>query len=192
LNFVSAFLKHALIVNGANNPAQIVWSETINVATNTLYSLSGWARDPDVGTDPAPPDLVFTVNGTQLGNPVLILSSNTGWQSFTTTWNSQSSTQAVVQIADLNTIAVGNDFCLDDLVFAPLSTNSLSSVSIYRSVEINWSSTSNSAYQVQWTSSLPATNWFNLGNPVTAVGTNTSVWDRVGWGNRFYQVLNFR
>jgi hypothetical protein len=180
-----------LIVNGAATPA-IVWSETINVATNTIYALSGWATDPDAGTDPAPPQLVFSVNGIQLGNNVQIPSSNVGWQSFTALWNSQSSTQAVIQVVDLNTIAFGNDFCLDDLSFAALSTNSTTSASIYRSVEINWNSKSNITYQVQWTSSLPATNWFNLGNPVAAVGTNTSVWDRVGWGQRFYQILNFQ
>jgi hypothetical protein len=181
-----------LIVNGGANPAQIVWSETVNVTPNTSYALSGWAADIFSGTDPAPPNLTFTINGVQVGNPVQIQPSNFVWQSFTTLWNSQSSTQAVIDVVDLTTIAYGNDFALDDLVFAPLSTNSTTLASIYRSVEINWSSISNVTYQVQWTPSLPASNWFNLGNPVTAIGTNTSVWDRVGWGQRFYQVLNFQ
>jgi len=181
-----------LVVNGGANPNQFIWSETVNVASNTIYALSGWAADVDVGTDTAPPNLVFTINGVQLGTPVLVPGSSSGWQSFTTLWNSQSSTQAVVQISDLTTQYFGNDFALDDLLFAAVSTNSANEFAIYRSVEINWNSQANSVYQIQWTPSLPAVDWFNLGNPVTAVGTNTSVWDRVAFGTRFYRILSYK
>ena len=184
-----------LAVNGSSNPSQIVWSETIIVATNTTYFLSGWGASwghySGDELDPNPAQLVFSVNGIQIGNPVQIPANNGVWQSFTTAWNSQSSTQAIIQIRDLNTGHDGNDFALDDLVFAALVTNSVNSTVIYRSVEINWNSTSNLVYQVQYSPSLPASNWFNLGNPITAVSTNTSAWDRVSSGTRFYRVLSF-
>ena len=184
-----------LAVNGGSNPAQIVWSETMNVTTNSTYALSGWGASwgGSGGVDTSAAQLVFYINGIQQGSPVQIPAQNATWQSFTTLWNSQSSTQAVIEIRDLVTVAGGNDFALDDLNFATLNTNStITAAAIYRSVEINWASTSNVTYQVQWTPSLPAANWFNLGNPVTAVSTNTSTWDRVASGARFYRVLVFQ
>jgi|SRR5579871_1781708 len=187
-----------LAVNGGSDPQQIVWSETISVATNKTYFLSGWGASwgggngVGVGTDPSPAQLVFSVNGTQIGNAVTIPALNGGWQSFTAIWNSQGATQAVIQIRDLNSVGLGNDFALDDLIFAPLATNSISPSTIYNSVEINWASTPGIKYQVQWTPSLPSSNWFNLGNPIAAISTNTSVWDRTSPGARFYRVLVFQ
>lgn len=181
------------VVNGGNNPAQIIWSETVNVATNTTYALSGWSASwSGGGFEATPGTLVFYVNGIQQGNPVEVPQANATWQSFTTLWNSQSATQAVVEIHDLLTSEYGNDFTLDDLSFAELSTNLTTAATIYNSVEINWGSISNKTYQIQWSPSLPASNWFNLGNPVTAVSTNSSVWDRVTSGARFYRVLVFQ
>ena len=180
-----------LAVNGGADPAQVVWSETIQVVPNRPYELSGWGASWGGRVDPAPARLAFYINGVQEG-PLVQLPATSGiWQNFTSQWNSQSSTQAVIEIHDLTTDGGGNDFSLDDLIFAPLATNSTLTVNIYNSVEISWDSVSNKAYQVQWTASLPGSNWFNLGAAVSAVSTNSSVWDRASSGARFYRVLAF-
>jgi hypothetical protein len=114
-----------LAVNGSSNAAQVVWSETINVATNTSYVLSGWAASwgdlNGSGLDPAPAVLVFSVNGTPVGNPLRLPAQDAAWTNFGTVWNSQLATQAVIQVTDLVTDWVGNDFALDDMFFAPLN-----------------------------------------------------------------------
>jgi hypothetical protein len=51
------------------------------------------------------------------------------------------------------------------------------SANIYRAVEINWDTLANASHQVQWVPYVDATNWTNLGAPVTAPGTNLSVFD---------------
>ena len=42
---------------------------------------------------------------------------------------------------------------------------------------INWDALANASYQVQCVPYVDATNWTNLGAPVTATGTNLSVFD---------------
>jgi hypothetical protein len=58
-------------------------------------------------------------------------------------------------------------------------------------VEADWSSRSNSVYQLQYALSLTISSpWANLGVPITAQGTNTGIRDAVppGQGNKFYRV----
>lgn len=74
----------------------------------------------------------------------------------------------------------------------PTTTNGVAAVSLYRAVEVEWESLPGRTYQVQWADTLPTETWFNLGSPVVAAETNTSVCDRVlPAGNRFYRVLSF-
>ena len=210
-----------LAANGGNDPTNAVWSETIPVRPNTTYLFSGWAaswgQNGD-GTDPSPALLVATINGVQLGAQVRVSAKNGVWQSFAFPWNSEGATQAEIQILDQNTDWFGNDFALDDLLFATpggnpvvVTENASSGVksksgiggvvvpsttapspTIYNSVEINWVSTPNVSYQVQWSPALTGTNWNDLAEPVTATGTTTSAWDRVAPGSRFYRVVVFQ
>ena len=217
-----------LAANGGKDPTNAVWSETVPVRPNTFYLFSGWAASwGQLGnrTDPSPALLVVDINGVQLGAQVRVAAQNGKWQNFTVPWNSEGSTQAVIQIMDQNTEALGNDFALDDLFFAPMNdgafvkggaliaptANSGSGVNnksmatglvvpsttapsptIYNSVEINWVSTPNVTYQVQWSPALTGTNWNDLVEPVTATGATTSAWDRVAPGSRFYRVVVFQ
>ena len=184
-----------LVANGSPNTNDIVWSQTVPVATNHTYAFSGWAATwghfAGQDFDPAPPAMRIFVNGIQRGGAVQLQAKNGQWQSFTALWDSQSSTQAVIQIRLATTASAGNDIALDDFSFATLATNQFALVTIYRSVEVQWQSVSNRLYQVQWTPTLPSDTWFNLGSPILATETNTSAWDRVlTWENHFYRVLS--
>ena len=58
-------------------------------------------------------------------------------------------------------------------------------------VEADWNSRSNRVYQLQSASSLTTTNpWPNLGGPITAQGTNTSILDAIlpGQAQKYYRV----
>ncbi len=60
---------------------------------------------------------------------------------------------------------------------------------IQRAIEISWASTSNAVYQVQWASRGETNTWFNLGAPVVAKSTMSSVRDPVDQTSRFYRIL---
>jgi len=68
---------------------------------------------------------------------------------------------------------------------------SSSAVSIHTAVEIEWSSTSGTTYQVQYSTNLVSTNWFDLGSTVLGDGSTNYVFDSTrGISERFYRVIN--
>ena len=102
-----------MAVNGATTLGTVIWSQTVSVAAGTLYDfatyISSWY-------DQNPADLTFAVNGTNIGG--LNAPSTTGiWELAFATWNSGANTSALIEIRNLNTVASGNDFALDDLYF---------------------------------------------------------------------------
>ena len=63
-------------------------------------------------------------------------------------------------------------------------------VAIHTAVEIEWNSTSGTTYQVQYSTNLTSTNWFDLGNSVMATNTASYVLDSTrNVSNRFYRVI---
>ena len=57
-------------------------------------------------------------------------------------------------------------------------------------VGISWTSLSNVQYQVQFSTVLATNSWTNLGPPVLATNTNSTVFDQQGSGpKKFYRVL---
>jgi hypothetical protein len=109
--------RNMMVVNGDVVANKVVWSQNIIVVQNTNYVFSIWCASANAGN---PAQLSFTIGSTTY--PVFQLSSTTGlWQNFTTpSWNSGNNTSATISIINKNTIASGNDFALDDIVFAPV------------------------------------------------------------------------
>ena len=63
-------------------------------------------------------------------------------------------------------------------------------VAIHTAVEIEWNSTSGTTYQVQYSTNLASTNWFNLSNSVMATNTTSYMLDSTrNVSNRFYRVI---
>ena len=105
-----------MIVNGAPVANEIIWSQTVpNIQPNTTYYFSTWVSSLDLAGNYA--DLVFYINGVQLGAPILAPSDTSDWIEFYTTWNSGNSTSADISIINENIIREGNDFGLDDISF---------------------------------------------------------------------------
>lgn len=109
-----------LIVNGAPTANVTVWKETISITANTDYVFSTWVTS----ASPSNPALLqFSINGSSLGSAIALSStaSDGTWQYFTTTWNSGSTHGNVpIALVNQNTVASGNDFAVDDIVFAPV------------------------------------------------------------------------
>jgi hypothetical protein len=100
-----------MAVNGSFTPNVLVWGQTVAVAPNADYQFTAYISSW-IGTAPAQVDVLF--NGTSVG--VLVAPDTTGvWVPFTFTWNSGAATSAAIELHNLTTFDVGNDFALDDL-----------------------------------------------------------------------------
>ncbi|MBK7935831.1 MAG: gliding motility-associated C-terminal domain-containing protein [Lewinellaceae bacterium] len=105
-----------MVVNGAGVPNQNVWCQTMPVTPNTQYVFSAWVTSV-VAASPAL--LQFSINGSPLGNIFAAPGGTCNWQQFFQLWNSGSNSSATICIVNQNTTLGGNDFALDDIVFAP-------------------------------------------------------------------------
>jgi autotransporter-associated beta strand protein len=128
--------KNFMMVNGSTSligspPHQrVIWQQTVSVLPNTDYYFSAWGMNLNPGN---PAQLRFEVNGVQVGTiadlnlapkPTTEAEVNlANWVRFYSnpTWNSGADTVAIVRIVNLNLIAGGNDFGLDDISFGTLA-----------------------------------------------------------------------
>ncbi len=106
-----------MAVNGAGTPNQDVWCQTVPVTPNSAYVFSAWVATL-VAASPAL--LQFSINGTTIGPIFAAPGSLCNWQNFFASWNSGAASSATICIVNQNTTLGGNDFALDDLVFAPV------------------------------------------------------------------------
>jgi gliding motility-associated-like protein len=113
----TAVSGNMMLVNGSPVSGAKIWSQTITIVPNTNYAFSVWVQSL-AALNPA--NLKFSINGTLLGNNINAGNIACQWSQFFATWNSGTNTNAVITIVNNNTIAVGNDFALDDISFAPV------------------------------------------------------------------------
>ncbi|MDB5116965.1 MAG: type sorting protein [Mucilaginibacter sp.] len=114
----SSGARNMLIVNGSPVAGMTVWKQTITVAPNTDYVFSAWVTSASLGN---PAILQFSIGGTSLGTITPALAVGPPWQYFTQTWNSGSNSGPIsISLVNQNTVLSGNDFAVDDIVFAPV------------------------------------------------------------------------
>jgi hypothetical protein len=109
-----------LAANGSSLATDILWRQVVSVQPNTTYLFGGWDASWGVlggNTDPSPANLRISINGLQLGDTAAP-SQDGQWHQFSFQWLSGAATQASIEIRDLNTAFLGNDFALDDMTFA--------------------------------------------------------------------------
>lgn len=130
-NFMMVNGSTTLVPNPPNPDRQrIIWQQTVTVQPNTDYYFSAWGMNLN---PVSPASLQFEVNGVLMGTTANLVTADlpategavtlANWVQFysTSNWNSGSLTTAVIRIRNLNTIAGGNDFGLDDISFATLA-----------------------------------------------------------------------
>ena len=108
-------------VNGATTLNQSFWCQTVSTEPNTDYVFSTWLASINTNS---PAVLQFSINGVNLGTTFNATNINCDWREFYQIWNSGIATSANICIVNQNSIAVGNDFALDDIYFAPLCSKS--------------------------------------------------------------------
>ena len=63
-------------------------------------------------------------------------------------------------------------------------------LSIWTAVELGWNSSTNYLYQVQWSTNLISSNWFNLGAPIQGNGTTNYLFDTTRTSpKKYYRVI---
>ena len=103
-----------MVVNGAVTAGVNIWSQTVNVTPNSYYQFTYWIQSVTAGN---PAQLQLYVNGVAAGPIYTADLATCSWEQFLYNWNSGSSTTAVLSLVNMNTIAGGNDFALDDIIF---------------------------------------------------------------------------
>ena len=110
-----------MAVNGASSPTSF-WCENINVTPNTYYSFSAWFANWSSDTMNNLPLIQFSINNNLIGSINNFPNTHSTWFQFYTTWYSGNNTNINLCINDQQTAATGNDFTMDDVVFAKIDT----------------------------------------------------------------------
>jgi len=117
------------IGNGKATPDRVWFTTTINVQPNTTYYFEAFvmnlcctaASGVGDGVNPVGPSVLsFYANGQLLGTRT---STKLGvWEGLTTNWDSGSATTVDLKLVNSNTVALGNDFAVDDVYLGTVST----------------------------------------------------------------------
>ncbi len=102
-----------MVVNASSVSGKSVWSSgsiPITSFKDYTFSLNLASVHP---TSPA--QLIFRINGTNIGAQFNATASTCAWDHVQATWNSGNATSATFEIINLNTDPGGNDFALDDI-----------------------------------------------------------------------------
>jgi gliding motility-associated-like protein len=103
-----------MAVNGDPSAGTSVWCQTVVVEPYTTYLFSAWVATLFLDN---PAQLLFTINGQDLGTAIDAPDSQNLWVPFNASWSSSNSTVATICIVNNNTLVQGNDFGLDDISF---------------------------------------------------------------------------
>jgi gliding motility-associated-like protein len=124
-----------LIANGASAANTTVWTQTVNVATNTDYVFSFW--EMNVLNTTAVASLQLFINGAPISGIIPTSTTACVWTENPGVWNSGASTQAILSIVNQSTLTSGNDFAIDDIYFAPICLVTDTINVLYDTVQVN-------------------------------------------------------
>ena len=111
---------HYMAVNGSPTPNVVVWAQSVNVTPHTDYIFHTWVYNLG-GTQQEASVLQFSINNALIGNVFTApYPASSGWQQFSTIWNSRNNSSAEIKIINQSTVTSGNDFGLDDIHFTSL------------------------------------------------------------------------
>jgi hypothetical protein len=112
--------RNFMAVNG-HGTQYVVWKQTVTVEAGVSYYFSAWARSLNNAAPYA--KLRFRVNGVQVGTQLnLGAYPANDWDRFYGTWMSTVNGDILIEIVNNEGALGGNDFGIDDISFATLST----------------------------------------------------------------------
>ncbi|MBO4504687.1 MAG: hypothetical protein J5730_07760, partial [Bacteroidales bacterium] len=152
-----------MIVDGYNSSTTVVWSQTVNVQPGMLYAFSAKAISLNINYPYA--QLQFLVNGTPIG--YLDVNLPKQWLAFSGTWSSEDATTATLTIIDLTNSCANNDFGLDGIRFAKMTSCETSAMVIVETIHVPTVTTVN-------VTNIGATTATSGGNVTSDGGTNVT------------------
>ena len=107
-----------MVVNGAPVAGVVVWSQSVPVIPGATYVFTYWEQTVNVPENPKnASQLQLYVNGVAAGPVYTAPLVNNSWANFIYNAAAGSNTVLNLELINQNTIASGNDFALDDIVF---------------------------------------------------------------------------
>ena len=127
-----------MVVNGAPTAGVVIWSQSVPVIPGATYQFTYWEQTVNVPTPANPSQLQLYVNGVAAG-PIYTANSTYGtWTQFLYNASSGTNTVLNLELINQNTIANGNDFALDDIVFQQILTaSSTTTVTVYPTLPVS-------------------------------------------------------
>lgn len=117
-----------MVVDGDTVVGSAVYEDTVSVEAGRDYAFSVWVasiRNNYIN----PPLLQFTIDGRPLG--ALDVDSLPRWTQFFTFYNAEFSGEVIIRIENINTVANGNDFVLDDIEFTEIVARLNDTVTVF-------------------------------------------------------------
>lgn len=114
--------------DGGSDPTKAVYRNTVDVEVGKQYAFSAWLANIHTNFASAKPDtlnqgkttyLAFYINGKYQN--AIKLPLDTAWHQYYSIWTSDVAGPVTIEIKDQETSPAGNDFALDDIIFAPLA-----------------------------------------------------------------------
>lgn len=119
-----------MVINGAITSGVIIWSQSVSVTPGADYQFSYWVQSV-VATSPS--KLQLYINGLPAGPIYTATLGPCDWKQFIYNW-SASTGENIAQLAlvNQNTLAGGNDFSLDEIIFQQIfSVTSSTTITVY-------------------------------------------------------------
>ena len=110
-----------LFVDGAGSSSSAFWRQSVSLAAATNYTFTYWVTGADVISLP---ETQAQLNGAAIdtGFSVTGHGGGTNWQEVTDSFTTVGAGAYTLSLVDLNTVAEGNDFTVDDLSLTGPST----------------------------------------------------------------------
>jgi hypothetical protein len=107
-----------MVVNGSPTAGVVVWSQSVPVIPGATYQFTYWEQTVNITQVPKnASQLQLYVNGVAAGPVYTAPEVNYVWAPFLYNASAGSNTVLNLELINQNTVASGNDFALDDIVF---------------------------------------------------------------------------
>jgi len=124
-----------MVINGSPKAGVVVWSQSVPVIANASYQFTYWLQSV---TNSNPSQLQLYVNGISAGPVNTASTSIPLWTQFLYNALAGSNTVLNLELINQNTVADGNDFALDDIVFQQiLSATASTDITVAASVPVS-------------------------------------------------------